>query len=271
MIQLPDVDDAERGAWLSARERGIEEHAEARGGPAAAAAGAAEPRRRDEAARAATDSAAPKGGKAGAGGFASREYWDNHYETDAATKQFEWLEPWAALREPLLRVMHPTDRVLHVGIGNSTMAEEMHDDAGFVHQLAVDFSAPVVASMAARSVAAGRAGVAYAAMDVRRLALREASFDAVLDKATLDALVSARGAPGAGEAAAGRLVAEAQRVLRRGGAFVCVSFGAPSSRLALLRRVVWAAVDTTRVCRPGFQWLPDEDASKWHWIYVCTK
>jgi SAM-dependent methyltransferase len=56
------------------------------------------------------------------------------------------------------------------------------------------------------------------------------SFDAVLDKGTLDAIVCGCGADHKSRA----LVAEAARVLKHGGAFVLITYGAPARRLGYL-------------------------------------
>ena len=68
----------------------------------------------------------------------------------------------------------------------------------------------------------------YEVGDVRRLAWPSGSMDALVDKATLDTLLNS------GELDAGAMLAEAARVLRPGGALLCVSTGTPEERLPLL-------------------------------------
>lgn len=62
------------------------------------------------------------------------------------------------------------------------------------------------------------------------LGFPDASFDAVIDKAMLDSLLCGE----ASTANTGRYVGEVARVLKPGGTFIIVSFGAPENRLSYL-------------------------------------
>lgn len=101
-------------------------------------------------------------------------------------------------------------------------------------------------------------------MDMRSLQFPTASFDVVLDKASLDAIWTDGGSvwtpsPAVTEDVT-RTVDEILRVLRPGtGRFLSISFGQPHFRLPLLQR-------------PG-QWdirvLPIQDT--WYFFYQATK
>lgn len=149
-------------------------------------------------------------------------------------------------------------------------------DAGYKSQVCVDFSPTVTRDMSERS-GDTRPGLEYATADLTAMpAFADASFDAVVDKGTMDAMVCAK--PKAGDTPFGdghtqAYLSEASRVLKSGGVLVVVSFGAPVMRLPALKRCVpaWADVHVQRIVRPAFEMVPDADESKWHYIYTCTK
>ena len=69
-------------------------------------------------------------------------------------------------------------------------------------------------------------------MDVMSMTYKTESFDVVLDKSTLDAILC-------GEEsflAAARMLNEIQRVLKTGGIYMIISYGSPSNRLSHLKR-----------------------------------
>lgn len=77
-------------------------------------------------------------------------------------------------------------------------------------------------------LAAPLPGLSYDVADVRSLPWPSSSFDALVDKATLDTMLNA------GEGAAEAMLAEAARALRPCGVLLCVTTGAPGERLPLL-------------------------------------
>ena len=69
-------------------------------------------------------------------------------------------------------------------------------------------------------------------MDVRSLAFPSSSFECVLDKGTLDAILC--GSDSSKHAQS--MLAECQRVLRPGGCLLVITYGQPSSRLTYLEQ-----------------------------------
>ncbi len=97
------------------------------------------------------------------------------------------------------------------------------------------------------------------------------SFDAVLEKATLDALLAAEPSPWSlsaeAEAATSSALGEISRVLRPvGGTFVSVTFSQPHFRLPLLAREDYGWDVDTRLIRTG-----EEEDSLPFYSFVATR
>ena len=80
--------------------------------------------------------------------FDHREFWAAWYKEN--TKPREWyIQKYAALRPVLRQHCRHSDRVLHVGVGTSTLQEDMAAD-GYQHIVNVDYSAECIALMEQR-------------------------------------------------------------------------------------------------------------------------
>jgi SAM-dependent methyltransferase len=183
--------------------------------------------------------------------YSGKRYWDDRYrdgpfgDTGRGIGN-EWLVPYCRWRDLLLRDIKTDARVLLVGIGLSTLAEDMASD-GFARLTACDYSEVCIARWHAWQAETGKHAVSYQTMDVLALPVAESSFDAIVDKATLDTLCqddedsdsSDDGNQGervranqhstfAGkrcpDSPARRMLAECVRVLAPGGRFVSLSY-----------------------------------------------
>jgi SAM-dependent methyltransferase len=159
------------------------------------------------------------------------EYWDGRFENEAA---YEWLCGFSgvgALLMPFLSVAAP--RVLVVGCGNSSFSEELARSVGAPESgarvVSIDFSATVIEAMRRRSPQ-----LEWEVMDMTALTFPDASFDLVIDKAAMDALVTDEGDPwdpnAETRASCAAMVSSVQRVLRPGGRFLMISFQQPHFR-----------------------------------------
>ncbi|KAK6028122.1 hypothetical protein OSTOST_05836, partial [Ostertagia ostertagi] len=113
--------------------------------------------------------------------YANRQYWDERF---AEEKQFEWLADFDAFKHLIIPKLSPDSRILHIGCGTSQMSMQLYK-MGFTNITNVDFSQVLVD--------AGR--IAHPEMewicdDIQSLEkIPSASFDVVLEKATLEALL----------------------------------------------------------------------------------
>jgi SAM-dependent methyltransferase len=155
--------------------------------------------------------------------YGQSAYWEERYQKDP--EPFDWYQRYDALRDILRAVVAPTASVLVAGCGNSRLTGEMWRD-GFAPIENVDVSRTVVEQMAARHK--DMRGVTWRVMNLTQpWAFADASFDAVIDKGTLDSLLCGDNSTANGA----RYLSEAARVLRPGGALVVVSYGTPDNRL----------------------------------------
>lgn len=116
-------------------------------------------------------------------------------------------------------------------------------------------------------------GLQWKQMDVKALEFPDQSFDAVIAKATFDAILCGEGST----TAIAKMCSEVSRVLKPGGVFLIVSYGVPENRLNYLEKdnlYNWT-VSVHSVPKPSISAsaLPaaSDDANGLHYIYVCTK
>ncbi|TKW03895.1 hypothetical protein SEVIR_7G073100v4 [Setaria viridis] len=175
------------------------------------------------------------------GDFTSRENWDKFFALRGTGDSFEWYAEWPNLQTPLLALLRDrgaaaeadagagaqAPEILVPACGSSALSERLYD-AGFRRITNVDFSRVVVADMLRRHARA-RPEMRWRVMDITSMQFADGSFDVILDKGGLDALME----PGAGTKLGTKYLNEAKRVLKSGGKFVCLTL-AESHVLALL-------------------------------------
>lgn len=109
--------------------------------------------------------------------------------------------------------------MLVVGCGNSELSAQLYD-AGYHNILSTDYSPTVLAAMQKR-YASTHPALRWQIMDMTALTYDDASFDAVVDKGALDALM-AEPTPEVERDACAMLQCIA-RVLKPGGVYLCIS------------------------------------------------
>ncbi|XP_053247140.1 eEF1A lysine and N-terminal methyltransferase isoform X3 [Podarcis raffonei] len=161
--------------------------------------------------------------------FASSDYWERFFR-ERGGRAFEWYGEWQDLRASLGRYLRPRDSILVAGCGNSELSEQLYDE-GYQDITNVDISEVVIKQMQERS-AHLRPKMTYMVMDVLQMDFPDERFQVVLDKGTLDALLTD------GEettlSRAERMFAEISRVLQFGGRYLCVTLAqAHVSKMAI--------------------------------------
>ncbi|GFR49716.1 hypothetical protein Agub_g11870, partial [Astrephomene gubernaculifera] len=158
------------------------------------------------------------------------EYWDERYSREPAA--FDWYQGFAGLYAILRHVFPMDSRLLQVGVGSSRLQEEMVR-AGWRYIVNIDYSKVVISHMS--ELHKGMEQLRYLVADVRNMPqFPDSSFDGVMDKGTLDAILC-------GERSgqhASAMIRECYRVLKPGASLMLVTYGDPSSRLPYLAEVV---------------------------------
>ncbi|XP_062181091.1 uncharacterized protein LOC133885396 [Phragmites australis] len=176
------------------------------------------------------------GGECKCNDYGAAAYWDARYTSSGSPASgggagfFDWYQTYPALR-PLLRARVPAfSRVLMVGCGNSLLSEDMVKD-GYEDIVNIDISSVVIEQM--REKHSDIPQLTYMQMDVRDMSFfGDESFDCVLDKGTLDAMMCADDAPHG----ASKMLAEVARLIRPRGIYLLITYGAPKERVPLLNQ-----------------------------------
>jgi len=106
----------------------------------------------------------------------------------------------------------------------------MYDD-GFSDITSVDYSEVVIEKMQAQFRTAGKQ-LKFEVMDVRDIKYKDETFDCIIDKGTLDAILCGSDS----DKNSGQMLSECQRVLKKGGFFFVITYGQPQSRLNYLEK-----------------------------------
>ncbi|CAJ0593974.1 unnamed protein product [Cylicocyclus nassatus] len=169
--------------------------------------------------------------------YASREYWEERFKNE---EEFEWLADFSAFKHLILPNLRIDSRILHIGCGSSLMSMQLFD-LGYRSITNVDYSEVLI----------GTKQRLYPEMkwicdDIRSLdSIHSNSFDVVLEKATLEALLVTEKSPWSPSDAAletlESVMKSVVRVLTDDGIFISISFTQPHFRVpALLRIPCWS-------------------------------
>jgi len=139
-------------------------------------------------------------------------------------KNFDWYQNYnkcIPMRQTIRDSIPKTSKVLNIGCGNSLMSEQMVED-GYSDITNIDFSEIAIRIMNKRTKLEPKWNkLIYLHMDAAKLDFPNESFDAIIDKGTIDAQLCAKLTAKENITA---MVDEAFRVLKPGGVFFVVSF-----------------------------------------------
>ena len=145
-------------------------------------------------------------------GYSSQEYWESRYQEPAGFH--EWYCSYENLQPLLVSCISSDDSVLEIGCGDSPLLTGMVT-AGHTGKLhAIDFSKSIITKVVNDQLKNDTAlnRVEYLEMDARNLSYEEGSWDSVIDKGTLDAMLCDKST---GLINGKALISEACRVLRK--------------------------------------------------------
>ncbi|XP_077013085.1 eEF1A lysine and N-terminal methyltransferase isoform X2 [Tamandua tetradactyla] len=150
--------------------------------------------------------------------FGSADYWEKFFQ-QRGNKAFEWYGSYLELCGVLHKYIKPREKVLVIGCGNSELSEQLYD-VGYQDIVNIDISDVVIKQMKERS-ASHRPQMSFLKMDMTHMEFPDASFQVVLDKGTLDAVLTDEEEKTLHQV--DRMLAEVGRVLQVGGRYLCIS------------------------------------------------
>ncbi|XP_024531063.1 methyltransferase-like protein 13 [Selaginella moellendorffii] len=155
--------------------------------------------------------------------FKEQRFWDEFLVARDGLP-FEWYAQWSDLFPLLERhcglnpQLSPLPAVLIPGCGNSELSSAMYDH-GFTNITNIDFSRSVIMEMMRRNIR-DRPMMFWKVMDMTEMQFSNDSFDYILDKGALDAVL---GQADEDHASGKRFLSEVKRVLRPLGKYACIT------------------------------------------------
>ncbi|GMT00915.1 hypothetical protein PENTCL1PPCAC_23089 [Pristionchus entomophagus] len=168
--------------------------------------------------------------------YADKDYWESRFEKES---HYEWLAGFDSYREVLLKYLPPDQSILHIGCGSSDLSMRLYE-LGFKNITNVDYSETLISSRKEQFPE-----MEWICDDITSLSeIKDGSFDIVLEKATIEALLvkekSAWSPSSSALSTIDSVWTAIDRVLKKGGLFLSISFTQPHFRIpALLRNPKW--------------------------------
>ncbi|GAX83498.1 hypothetical protein CEUSTIGMA_g10923.t1 [Chlamydomonas eustigma] len=197
--------------------------------------------------------------------YSSKNYWDSRYEQHdyncaqnngagfSGGASDEWYISYSSFKHVINTFCPRDEAAIVLGCGLSLLPRQMAVEDGYSQMWAVDYSTVCIQRMkreeALRVEEFQRrqrpaedhqqvhglqpCSVRYEEQDVTALQLEDASFSSVIDKATLDSLMTCDEGD---QLQALAMLKEVERILSPGGNFVCISHSPPDDRQILLEQ-----------------------------------
>ena len=192
--------------------------------------------------------------------YGDKKYWEERYDEQNGTT-FDWLEDYESIKPIIDNLgIKKESRILNVGCGNSEFSEKMYDE-GYTHNYNIDICQNVIEFMKTRNK--DRKGLHFDVMDASDMAYKDESFDLIIDKSTIDALLC-------GDHCfmlVAKMLKEISRVLKVGGYYIIISYGNPETRMVHLERDHLAFERQIYTIKRQ----DDDEQEKTHYVYICKK
>jgi SAM-dependent methyltransferase len=166
--------------------------------------------------------------------FKLQSYWDSRFKEEEV---YDWLVNFDEIKSFILPLLVSTDcKILVVGCGNSTFSSDLYD-AGYKNITNIDFSEVCISAMFSKHAEA-KPNMEWICMDMTDLKFQDATFDIVIDKASMDALMVDEGDVWDPELetikSVDKMCSDISRVLKIDGIFLQITFAQPHFRTKYL-------------------------------------
>lgn len=180
--------------------------------------------------------------------YSTKGYWDARYDQKGstvrndATEYYDWFQgSYQDFLELVLGIVSPFDLILNIGCGDSKLSSDLLAKVLNIFLFNVDYAESLINHMHQYTLKQDLQ--CWLPMDIRFLNLCNDSMDLVIDKGTMDALFSDGSSPWTPSVSVldnvGMTVTGIWRVLRKGGTWICMSFGQPHFRKQYFETVNW--------------------------------
>jgi len=194
--------------------------------------------------------------------YSKQEYWEKRYQEESSGKEgeHEWFSSYETFRHLITSICAPkyTKKILVPGNGNSTLCSDLLSDYPGSTITGGDYSPTVIKDMSQR-YEKHRAHLKWVVNDIRSIGVED-TYDLVLEKGVLDALVAGSKSPIASEMDSQCLldvrdaVTSISKALNKHGRFLSISFASPWLRLPLLKGVFDVQVQSFFSLYTGFEY-----------------
>merc|ERR1711939_38303 len=201
-------------------------------------------------------------------GYADKASWDARYRENSDL--FEWYAPYEYIKDRLTAAtgVNEASKVLILGCGTSGLSAALFD-SGVKKISSIDYSQTAVTLQTDRNKE--RKGMVFQVEDCRQLSFGKESFDVIIAKATIDAILCSDGA----NANIKATLKEVARVLKPGGTFVTYSHSNDEERLTYLDKAEYNwTITSSQFVRPSVtevEGLPDDNPDNLLYEYVMKK
>ncbi|KAF2069501.1 hypothetical protein CYY_009179 [Polysphondylium violaceum] len=160
----------------------------------------------------------------------SHEFWDEFYETgEGKGDSYEWYVTFNQLRPHLVKLVKDKDKLLHIGCGNSLLAEDLIEETPTLSLeiISMDVCENAIARMNDRTAKLSnqrvKSSLQYIVGDATDTKYQDQEFDGIIDKGTLDACLSTLDFECGENEIVMKMVCEMHRVLKSKGFFIVLS------------------------------------------------
>eukprot|EP01121_Diplochlamys_sp_Union-15-3_P016364 TRINITY_DN5551_c0_g1_i2.p1 TRINITY_DN5551_c0_g1~~TRINITY_DN5551_c0_g1_i2.p1 ORF type:complete len:216 (+),score=28.18 TRINITY_DN5551_c0_g1_i2:69-650(+) len=185
--------------------------------------------------------------------YGSSEYWDNRYENEP--EPFEWFLNYEALKPYITKRIPYDSLVLQIGCGNSVLPEDMAAD-GYKKICNIDLSQVVIETM--KKKYQSTKNLEFRRMDCRSLEFSDNTFDGVIDKGTMDTIMCGDNS----FVNAAKMLNQIHRVLKPGGVFMEITYGAPETRVEHFENISGWTLEKE---------ILKKQSEGCHYLYILTK
>ncbi|KAJ5070127.1 s-adenosyl-l-methionine-dependent methyltransferases superfamily protein [Anaeramoeba ignava] len=157
--------------------------------------------------------------------FTKKEYWDNIYSSEK--QEMDWYSTFSKIYPKIKHCfIDKSMKILQIGCGTSNFAKKLYQK-GFSEITNIDISETAIEKMKKKYQ---NLSIKFEIMDTRNLTFKDESFDCIIDKGTLDSLLTEY--PKENSL---KMLSEIYRIMKPNSIFIEITWGTPFDRMFYLK------------------------------------